>query len=343
MITGLVSVIVLNWNNKDVISDCLDSLLRQAHKNHEIILVDNGSRDGSLEMIKEKYGSSVIIIKNPKNLGFAEGVNIGIKASRGEFVALLNSDATAKENWLEEMIKAISRSESFGMCACKIYLAGRDHVIDNTGALISRDGLGRSRGRLEQDQGQYDHMTEALSPSGCAALYRRKMLDEVGLFDKHFFAYAEDIDLGLSGRLLGYKCAFVSSAIVYHRFSVSTHPVSYLKAYYVERNRLWVTIKHFPLSWLFLSLFHTLVRYGYHFYGLLRRKGAAARYIEQRNALGLVWIVIIAYLSTLWFLPYLIAERMRIRKKIRIPISEFKSLLQSYCVSAREAALGELW
>ena len=155
-VRDLVSIIVLNWNGKNHTPACLDSLLAQTYPFREIVVVDNGSKDGSLEALKEHYVGTVRLIENPKNLGFAEGVNRGLSECRGEFIALLNNDAVVEAAWLEEMVKALKPATSAGMCACKIYLAGRENTLDNTGELICRDGLGKGRGRLELDRGQYD-------------------------------------------------------------------------------------------------------------------------------------------------------------------------------------------
>ena len=342
MIQGLVSTIVLNWNGKDVIGACLESLTRQTYQPHEIIVVDNGSRDGSLEWVRDHFGLHVTLIKNKENLGFAEGVNVGLKAARGEFIALLNSDASADPKWIEQLVAGIRRSETTGMCASKALLRGQDRLLDNTGEVITRDGLGRGRGRLEKDQGQYDREESVLCPSGCAALYRRKMLDEIGLFDQHFFAYADDIDVGLRGRLLGYECQYIPSAIVHHGFSGSFGHVSSLKAYYVERNRIWVVLKCFPIRYLLPSFFYSMVRYGYHFLGLFTHRGPAARYAEKCSAFGLPLIVLKAYLSTLLFLPYLICQRILLRKKSRFNSKDFGFWLDRYGMGVREAALNEL-
>lgn len=341
-IQNLVSSIVLNWNGKKIILPCLESLFAQTYPQQEIIAVDNHSTDGSLELIQQTYGSKLKLIRNPKNLGFAEGVNIGIRHSQGEFIALLNSDAAAKENWLEELIKAMSRSQSIGMGASKIYLAGRDKVLDNTGEVISRDGLNRARGRLEIDRGQWDRSQEVFCPSGCAALYRRQMLEEIGLFDKHFFAYGEDLDIGLRGRLLGWRCVYVPTAVVYHKLSSSTGLVSPLKAYYVERNRLWVLLKCFPLPHLLVSPFYTLRRYFYTLYGMLSGKGPASSYTKHFSALSLFLILIKTHLSTLWFLPYLIGQRIKLQKKSKVSSKEFGSWLKTYGIDEKQAALNEL-
>ena len=342
MIKDLVSTIVLNWNDKEYIFDCLESLLAQTYSPQEIILVDNGSTDGSLPMLKEKYGSSINIICNAKNLGFAGGVNAGIYVARGEYIALLNSDAVAKENWIEELVAGMRRRNSVGMCASKIYLAGRQGILDNTGEVICRDGLARGRGRLEKDEGQYDNQEETLCPSGCAALYRRKMLEEAGWLDNHFFAYAEDIDIGLRGRILGYACVYIPTALVHHHFSASSGMVSALKAFYVERNRLWVALKCFPMRYLAISPFYTALRYFYHLYGLWRRQGPAFHYVKKFSSIGLFLILIKGYLSTLIFCPYLIRERIKLRRKSRTNLEEFGRWLRDYGISPREAALSEL-
>lgn len=342
MIPRMVSAIVPNWNGLEVIADCLDSLLNQTYGLYEVIVVDNGSRDGSLAMIRGKYASRVKIIENPVNLGFAEGCNVGIRASTGEFVALVNSDATLDKNWMTEMVKGMGLGESLGMCACKIYFADHEGILENTGQTISRDGMGRTRGRLEKDTGQYDKRCAVLCPSGCAAMYRRKMLDAIGFFDKKFFAYADDIDVGIRGRLLGYKCFYVPTAVAYHKLSASFGLFSSFKAFLLERNRIWVLIKCFPLRHLLAAPFYTAVRYYYHLYGVIRHIGPAARFVENLSVYSLLGVTLKAYLSTLWHLPYLIRQRARIRRKRKVTSQEFELWLKHYGISAKEAALLEI-
>ena len=342
MIPGLVSVIVLNWNGKEVIFECLDSLMGQSYRSREIVLVDNGSTDGSLELLRERYGSSITIVANPSNVGFAEGCNVGIRASKGEFIALLNSDATAEPLWLEELVKGLQKDPLVGMCASKIYLSGEGPVIDNTGQVITRDGLGRTRGRLEKDKGQYDNVSEVLCPSGCAGLYRRSMLEEIGYFDRRFFAYADDIDIGLRGRLVGLKCLYIPTAVAHHRLSASLGSFSSLKVYLVERNRLWVCIKCFPVRYLLQAPFYTLLRYFYNLAGIFHRQGPAARFVKQTSLPRILWLTIKGYLSTLRHLPYLLGERRRIFKKCRISVGEFGIWLRDFGLSAKEGALNEV-
>lgn len=342
MIPDMVSVIVLNWNGKDVIMACIESLLAQTHPLTEVIIVDNGSTDGSREMIKERYTSRITLIENKENLGFAEGCNVGIRASHGEFVALINSDSTANPNWIAEMVQGIKASETIGMCACKIYFSDRPDTLENTGQTISRDGLGRTRGRLEKDHGQYDARSAVFCPSGCAALYRRKMLDEIELFDKEFFAYADDIDIGLRGRLLGYKCFYIPTAIAYHKLSASFGLLSPFKAFLVERNRLWVVIKCYPLPHLLAAPFHTIHRYFYHLYGVLNHKGPAAHYVEKLSLVNLLLIMIRVYLSTLYYLPHLLRERWKVQRTRKASTREFELWMKQYGITSREAALNEI-
>ena len=342
MKSGLISAIVLNWNGKDVIQACIESLLSQTYANKEIILVDNGSQDGSLEMIRARYASVVRLIENGSNLGFAGGCNVGIRAAQGEFIALVNSDSVLSSDWMEEMAKGIQISPKVGMCACKIYFLKHKGIIENMGQTISRDGFGRTRGRLEKDIGQYDKRRAVFCPSGCAALYRRKMLNECGLFDEKFFAYADDIDIGLRGRLMGYVCHCVHTAVAYHHLSASFGLLSPLKAFLLERNRLWVVIKCYPLPHLLASPFHTLTRYFYHFIGIFQKKGPAAQYVKKISILSLAGIMVRVYLSTIYHLGHLLRERHEILKKSKVGSRQFELWMKHYGVNSKDTALNEL-
>lgn len=342
MISGLVSFIVLNWNGKEVVCDCLESLLTQTYLSHEIIVVDNASVDGSREMLRERYAGRIQLIENKENLGFAGGCNTGIRAARGEWIALVNSDAAINPDWARAMVAGIQFSEKIGMAACKIFFWEKPGTIENAGHVLSRDGFGRLRGRLEIDQGQYDKRRAVFSPSGCAALYRRTMLDEIGFFDESFFAYADDVDLALRGRLAGYGCHYVPSAIARHRLSASFGILSPQKVYLSERNRVWLVIKNFPLSHLWQAPFYTALRYFYHLVGVFQKKGPAAQYAEQTSFLSLFVITLRVYLSTLVNLPRLFRSRRLVFKKSRLKPRQFEFWMKRYGISARDAALNEL-
>jgi GT2 family glycosyltransferase len=183
---SLVSVIIVNRQGKAVIEDCLLSLRRQIYCHLETIVVDNGSTDGSAALIEGKFGDFVHLIRNPTNPGFAGGNNVEMRIARGQYIALLNNDATVDPHWVEELVKAAESDPKNGMCASKIYFYDEPGILDSAGGLlIYRDGLSRGQVRLELDQGQYDAVEEVLLPSGCACLHRRAMLDEKGFFQGH--------------------------------------------------------------------------------------------------------------------------------------------------------------
>ncbi len=194
-----VSVIVVNWNRRDLLRACLKSLANQTQIDFEVIVVENGSVDGSGEMIAREF-PAVRLIRNRENRGFCAANNQGIQASKAEFIALLNNDAEADPGWLAALVDSFQGRADFGMAASKILVWENPQRIDKAGHLIYPDGQNRGRGSGETDIGQYDHLEEALWPDGCAAMYRREMLDSIGGFDEDLFAYADDAELGLDIR-----------------------------------------------------------------------------------------------------------------------------------------------
>jgi GT2 family glycosyltransferase len=331
-----VSVIIVNWNGKDYLKDCLQSLRAQTFSDYEVILVDNGSTDGSVEWIRENFPGWVRVLANKRNEGFSGGNNRGIRASSGKYIVLLNNDARADPRWLEELVKMAEENPRAGMLACKIYLQGGSKIIDNVGHLMYRDGLNRGRGRLEADQGHYEKIEEVFFPSGCAALYRREMLEEVGLFDEDFFAYGDDTDLGLKGRLAGWKCLYVPGAVVHHRYSQSSGAYSALKAFYVERNRVWIAVKYFPLTLLLASPFFTFLRFALQGYGALVGRGAAGRFSETYSPAKLLRILLKAYLAALRGLPGMWKKRKEIKRRTRVSEDEIRTWFRRFGMSARE-------
>lgn len=336
---ALVSVIVPNLNGKAFLGDCLTSLERQTFKDFEVILVDNGSTDGSLEYARGMFPWLDKIIENPSNLGFAKACNQGIEVSCGDYIALLNNDTEAHPSWLSELVSVADQSPEAGMFACKTLFYDARDTIDTAGHLIYPDGLNRGRGRLEPDRGQYDDKTDVFFPSGCAALYRRAMLDEIGLFDEHHFAYGDDIDIGIRGRLAGWKCVFVPNSLVFHRYSMTTGSYSPAKVYLVERNRIWIVWKYFPIRHLVLSPFYSLIRYGYQAYGAISRKGAAGKFAEAYSPLGLVTNVMRAYIDAFGGLPRVWCERKRMMKLKRVTNHEIDRWFRDYRISVHELSL----
>ena len=341
MTSPLVSVVIVNWNGKHLLGECLDSLRVQTFRNYEIILVDNGSQDGSAGFIQERYPDVTLVVLR-QNRGFAGGNNAGIRCAAGTYIALLNNDTSVDPSWLACLIsEAEENANSVGMWASKILSHDNPAIIDNVGLLLYPDGLGRGKGRLEVDVGQYDRAGEALFPIGCAALYRKAMLDEIGLFDEEFFAYADDVDLGLRARQAGWQCRYVPSAKVYHKYSASSSAHSPFKAFLVERNRIWVMLKYYPLEMILTSPFWTLARMLVHLYGALTGKGASGRFTEQHSVLQAMAILFKAWSSALTALPKVLSQRRMFSPLRRTSRRELYRLFCEFRISAREIALKE--
>lgn len=249
----LVSIIIVNYNGRAFLEKCISSLLAQSYPNVEIILVDNASSDDSIDYIRKEF-PSIKIIANKENIGFAKGNNIGIKAVNGELIATLNNDTEVSTQWLDELVKAITSDEKVGMCASKMLFMKNPDIINSTGICISRSGACWDRGMFERDQGQYESIEEVFAPCAGAAIYRKAMLNEIGLFDEDFHAYMEDADFAFRGRLAGWKCLYVPNAVVYHWHGGTGGYMSDYTIYYGNRNIIWNCIKNFPCSLLIISL-----------------------------------------------------------------------------------------
>lgn len=336
----LVTVIIVNYNGLSHLKECLDSLRVQTLRDFEVILVDNASSDGSVGFVKENY-PEVKIIKNQRNLGYGGGNNAGIKVSRGKYVVLLNNDTKVDPQWLQKLVEAAQKDETIGMCASKILNYYHPGIIDNAGLLMYRDGIGRGRGRLEKDTGQYNSEEEVFFPSGCAGLYRRAMLDEIGPLDEDFFLYVEDVDIGLRGRLAGWRCVYVPDAVVYHKYSATTEPYSPLKAYLVERNRIWVVLKCFPPGMILVSPFYTLLRYIMQGYGALTGKGASGRLMESTSVSKTLATLMKAYITALAGLGRMLGKRREMKGVKKIGKSEFRMWFRRFGVGAKEVSLKE--
>jgi GT2 family glycosyltransferase len=341
LIQPIVSVVIVNWNGKHLLGECLDSLTAQHVEGIEIILVDNGSQDGSSDYVRERY-PGVRVLSLPVNKGFAGGNNAGIRISAGKYVALLNNDTKADPDWLANLLKAAEESPPLtGMWASKILSYDRPDVIDNVGLLLYPDGLGRGKGRLERDEGQHDRPGEALFPSGCAGLYSRAMLDEIGLFDEEFFAYADDVDIGLRARLAGWGCSYVPGARVYHKYSSSSDAYSPLKAFLVERNRIWILLKYYPVEMILVSPCFTLLRLLAHLLGAVTGQGASGRFSRQHSVFQAIEILFRAWIAALKGMPGVLQQRRAFSRKRRLGRIALYRLFCMHRISVREIALKE--
>lgn len=332
------SVIILNWNGKHLLPDCLVSLAQQTFTDFETIIVDNGSTDGSVEWLRTIQSETIRLIENSRNLGFAEGNNQAIRAARGRYMILVNNDTVLDNRFLEELIKPAEKDREIGLCASKIVFHNDPSCIDAVGQLLYWDGLNRQKGHFETDRGQYDEDTEILFPPGCGSLYRKEMLDRIGLFDEDFFAYGEDTDLGLRGRLAGWKCICAPKAVIYHKRSGSTGEYSAFKAFHVERNRIWVAVKSFPLPLLLMTPFFTMYRYLFQVWAVFTKRGMAGKFASENSSLALVPILLKAYWSAFQFLPVMWRKRLAIRRLTVLSNREILDWFTYHGISARDIA-----
>ena len=312
----------------------MQSLERQTRRDFEVIIVDNSGKG-----LARRNGSAAgaTIIENQRNAGFGGAVNQGLRASTAPYFATLNDDAVAHPRWLEALIGAIERRPDVGMCASQVRLFG-EHRLDSAGMLMALDGSSKQRGHGRPPE-DFPVLEEVLMPSGSAALYRRAMLDEIGGFDDDFFLYCEDTDLGLRARWAAWKCLYVPDAVVEHHYSHSAGAASPLKAYYVERNRLFVLAKNFPTSMIAAAPFVSAARYLWHARYLLEGRGSAARFRAEGNAgPRMVWYVVRAHLALFRHAARLRRQRREIRARARITRRIFQRLVRSHSITARRLA-----
>ena len=323
-----VSIIIVNWNGKKYLKECFDSVFSQTYSNYEVIFVDNGSTDGSAEYIEKNFPKT-IIIRFDKNYGFAMPNNIGIeeafKNPDVQYIATLNNDTKVDSHWLEEFIKVAENDDQIGMCASKTLFFYTPELIDNTGILISSDGSGINRGYKEKDSGQYDINCEVFGACAAAALYKRKMLNEIGFFDGDFFAYYEDIDLSWRARLAGWKCMYVHSAVVYHVHSATGIAHSPFKSFYLQRNRFFVIIKNLPLKMAIQAILFTPIKYLYLLNNVRLKKGHVSNYKKNNSVITMVSVVLKAWIDVTLYFPTMIGKRKNIQKMMCVSTKEIKS------------------
>jgi len=211
----LISVVIPNYNGAACLETCLRSLLRQGDHRQELLVVDNGSRDHSIELVR-RLAPQARILPQPCNLGFAAAINCGIRAARGEWIAVLNNDTEVAAGWLAACLEAIERHPEASFLACRILdYHDRDRVY-SAGDCFLRAGLGYRRGQEQPDGEEYGREIPIFSACGCAALYRKAALEAAHGYDEHFFAYLEDVDLGLRLQAAGAAGYYVPGARVYH-------------------------------------------------------------------------------------------------------------------------------
>lgn len=306
-------MIIPNWNGESLLPACLGSLRRQSLQDFEVILVDNGSTDRSVEVARARV-PALRVIRFPENRGFSAGVNAGIRQARGREIALLNSDVEADPEWLEALVKALDSHPEVSACASRM-LSSRDRSrLDGVGIGCLAGGIGYPIGSHEPTDGQYAYPFEVLGPCAGAALYRRELFDTVGLFDEEFFAYHEDVDLSLRAQWAGLRSLYVPSAVAYHVGGGSTGgTMNALIARLSTKNRYWVVLKNLPASMILRAL-----------PGMLCYE---AFWIRRLTARGLLGAYIRGLREAMGQLRGMLAKRREIRRRRRVTVARFRRAL----------------
>jgi GT2 family glycosyltransferase len=332
----LISVVVVNWNRKELLRACLNSLRSQRGVAFEVILVDNGSSDGSADMAEREFRAKVI--RNTENRGFCAANNQGIHAAGGEFIALLNNDAEAEPGWLLALWRACTSARDVGMAASKILVWEDPCLIDKVGHLIFPDGQNRGRGSGAPDRGQYDREEEVLWPDGSAALYRKEMLDQIGGFDEDFFAYGDDAELGLRARIAGWRCIYTPHGVVRHHRSATLGKDSTRRLELIERNRLLLAVKLFPLSLLWLNPFFFALRLGAGFLAAQRGVGDTAHFPGVSGKWRIARALWRGQIEALRFVPRMWRKRATLRPIRQLSPRDVRRLILAHRLELGEVA-----
>lgn len=246
----LVSVIIVNTNELHHLRDLLPTSINQTYPNYEIIVVDNGSTDGSLAFIAEQFVHHVKVVENGANLGYVGANNIGFEHARGDYIIVLNPDTALDPDWIQELVADMEAHPDAGMATSQILMFDDHDVINTCGNEVSLIGIGFCRG-LGQPANSYTNADEVASVSGAAFIIRRDVLERIGGFDETYWAYVEDTDISWRAILAGYTIRYVPKSIVYHKYKLKMSPY---KFFHIDRNRYLLLFKHLRILTLLLML-----------------------------------------------------------------------------------------
>ena len=316
VIEPLISILIVSYNSGTTLPRCLASLSRQTFKDFEIILVDNGSADGSMEGLAASWVQLNLHIEQlPANHGFAVANNLGAHLARGKWLALLNGDAFPEPDWLEQLVRAAHENPEFTFFASRQIQATAPELLDGTGDAYHVSGLAW-RQNYNQPAGTYGLQSgEVFSACAAAGFYSRDDFIKAGGFDEDYFSYFEDVDLGFRLRLSGKKCLYVPEAIVHHVGSASTEKKSDFSVYYGYRNLIWTFIKNMPapLFWLFLPL-HIGTLFFFVIYLTIRGQGQ---------------VIIKAIFDAMRGLPIALRKRKIIQKNVKIRAGDLLKVMST--------------
>ena len=256
------TVIIPNYNGIEYIEDCLSSLQKQTYADFDILVVDNKSTDGSIELIEEKF-PSVKTVRLADNFGFSRAANEGlIRTKDSEFVILLNADTKADEKFVEELIAAIEKDSKIFSVASKMLQMDKPDTYDGAGDLYCCLGWAYAKGK-DMKVGRYEKECNVFSACAGACIYRRSIFEEIGYFDEYHFMYLEDVDIGYRARIMGYINRYTPKAVVYHAGSgITGSRYNSFKVRIAARNSWYVIYKNMPLLQIIINLPFFIIGFG---------------------------------------------------------------------------------
>lgn len=322
-----ISVVVLNWNGQIHLEECLSSLRTQTFRDFEVILVDNGSQDGSVPFVRARF-PEMRVVALAENRGFAGGNNAGLSVAQGEYIALLNNDTLADPGWLAALRRATQERAECGMWASRVVLFDQPEILDSAGDGLTMAGAPFKRGHLQLAI-HYDQSQEVFGPSGAAALYRRCVLEELGGLDEDFFLIHEDVDLALRARLRGYCCRYVPEAVVRHKVNASLGYMSREYVFYGQRNLEYLFLKNLPFALLLRCLLAHLL-FDLLAFGHFTLRGHSLTFLQAKGA-------------ALRALPAVLHKRRMVQQQRRIPVSALLSLLERRWIGLKVGAAIQGW
>ena len=314
-----VSIIVVTWNGRAYVEACLEAAAAQVDVDAETIVVDNGSTDGTTDLVRARF-PHVRVVALPENRGFAAGNNAGARVARGDFLAFLNNDAVPEPTWLRALRGGVQPSSGFLLATSRIVYMHDASVIDSAG-----DGLFRAGGAFKRHHGAPKHVAdtsgEVFGMCGAACLIARQVFDELGGFDEDFFASHEDVDLSYRARLRGYRCRYIADAVVRHHGSATLGRISEFAVFHGQRNLEWMYFKNTPGSLLVRTLPAHLVY-----------NAAAAAHFAR---LGLLGAFLRAKGAALAAAPRVWQKRVEVQKNRRAGAGAIEPLLERGWLSAK--------
>lgn len=310
--SGRLTAVVLTYDRRDLLDVILPCVERQTIDDMRVLVVDNGSSDGSAAYVRERW-PGFEVLELPQNVGVAAALNRGVTAADSEYVALLNNDLELEPDYLALLVQALDRHPEAASAAGKMLSFFDRRRLDAAGDLFMWSGIATHRGVGELDAGQYDRDEEVFAPCAGAAVFRRSCFDVVGMFDEDFFAYLEDADWGLRAQLAGFTARYVPAAVSYHMGGATTSAQKSRYNALLRRNQLWLVIKDYPASAL-----------AHHAGKLVVHQGAwlvtAAREGRLREQLGVL-------ASALRGLPRMLRKRRRVQATRRVSLARLDAVV----------------